>query len=75
MAPTEPLTKPKSRTSPHSRTSFGKPEAAQKDHRKKIGFAPHINCDPGVEASQVSKPLAGHLLAHGDSVDGQKQRA
>ena len=49
MAPTESLTKPKSRKSPHSLISFGKAGAAQKDHRKKIGFAPHNNCDPGIE--------------------------
>jgi hypothetical protein len=29
--------------------SFGKTGAAQKDRRKKIGFAPRNNCDPGTE--------------------------
>ncbi len=49
MPPTESLTKPKSRKSPHSLMSFGKAGVAQKDHRRKIGFAPHNNCDPAIE--------------------------
>jgi hypothetical protein len=31
--------------------SFGKAGVAQKDHRKKIGFAPPNNCNPGFESA------------------------
>ena len=59
MAPTESLTKPKSRKSPHSLMSFGKAGAARKDHRRKTGFAPHNNCDSGFEPSTRIEPVHG----------------